>query len=580
MSESESERDSPNPADEGAIFAYDKYYHSAKDKAEIMAMPEIQREEIIAERAAQVERQLQDMALRRLLASREREEARAAEKKKRKAGTADLEESQRKSTRQRTTIGGRRAGEASSAIEAYKRQREEKGLRDEQRRREAAARAKERAERGGSPEKDFSDADAEGESEVEWDDPKSRRRSPSPPKDDPLAELNDIQHIRIGRDNFAEVCFYPGFEEAITDCYTRICIGPGPNGANVYRLAKIIGFTKGRPYAMPAVNGRMIVTDQYVIAAHGKAERSWPFIECSNQRFTDVSISLRHSARILIVYQDEWRRYRAVIASENINLPTKPMTLKKLDQINKLIKHHFTSAEIDAKISRQNGLIDLVNRVPERREIKERRQQAMLQGDDAAVQACNDELAALVPMKLAFGTSLSRTAPPSATAPKKEGDRLAEINRRNQQLNAENVRKAQILESRIKRVKLPQQPSANSTPPTAAKPSDTTSKDTKGNGLLKPFAAIDDELFGTSGDERSRAATPITAAASAAVTPKQISTPELVASIPVVKIATTTNSDGAKPKKKLGGFSTLAKKKQAEEEALLESLDFGIDIEI
>lgn len=29
--------------------------------------------------------------------------------------------------------------------------------------------------------------------------------------------------------------------------------------------------------------------DQYVIAAHGKAEREWPFIACSESNFTDVS---------------------------------------------------------------------------------------------------------------------------------------------------------------------------------------------------------------------------------------------------------------------------------------------------
>lgn len=292
MSESGTEGGSPGPAEDGALFAYEKYYHSAKDKADIMAMPEIQREEIIAERAQQVERHLQDAALRRLIASREREEARNAEKKKRKAGAADLEESQRKSSRQRTTIGGRRAGEASSAIEAYKRHREEKGLRDAQRKREAAARAKERAERGDSPQNDYDDLDAEGESEAEWDDPKTRRRSPTPPKDDPVAELVDLQRARIGRDNFAQVCFFPGFEDAIKNCYTRICIGPGANGQNTYRLAKIVGFQKGKPYAIQGPNGRMFITDQWVVAAHGKAERAWPFLECSNSPFTEVSLVL------------------------------------------------------------------------------------------------------------------------------------------------------------------------------------------------------------------------------------------------------------------------------------------------
>lgn len=95
-------------------------------------------------------------------------------KSKRKASVADLEEGQRKSSRQKTTLGGRKVGEASEAIEAYKRQREKKGRRDELRRRDMAAGE-------AAPVKDEapSDKDAEGESEVEWD---NRERSPSPPR--------------------------------------------------------------------------------------------------------------------------------------------------------------------------------------------------------------------------------------------------------------------------------------------------------------------------------------------------------------------------------------------------------------
>lgn len=551
MSESDSEGGSPGPVEDGAIFPYEKYYHSAADKDEIMALPEIQREEIIADRAAQVERHLQDMALRRLLASREREEARAAEKKKRKAGAADLEETQRKSTRQRMTIGGRRAGEASSAIEAYKRQREEKGLRDEQRRREAAARAKERAERGASPQDDYEDADADGDSELEWDDPRSRRRSPTPPKDDPVAELVDIQRARIGRDNFAQVCFYPGFEKTITNCYTRICIGPGPNGQNAYRLAKILGLSKGRPYALQGPNGRMFVTDQWVTAAHGKAERVWPFLECSNSPFTE----------------EEWRRYRVVLANENINLPTKTAVNKKLADINKLINHHFTEAEITEKMRRQNGLLDMVNRTAERKEIEERRRQARAQGDFEAVQACEDELKALVPMKLACNTSLNphRTDPLATNSPnkKKEQDLLAEINRRNQQINAENIRKAQLAESRVKK--------SRATPANSSQGTVPTPFDNK-TSLKVPALAVDDDLFGS---DISRTATPLANRSANGTPTPRVGTPDL-ASVPVIKTATTqANGD---TKKKSGGFGLLRKKKQ--EEDVLANLDLGIEIEI
>jgi RNA polymerase-associated protein RTF1 len=233
MSESDSEGEAAAEEDDGPIFPYEKLYYSAKDKAEIMALPEIQREELLSERAQQVDRHNQDLALRRLLASREREEARAqAKKNKRKAGTADLEEGQRKSSRQKMTLGGRKVGEASDAIEAYKRQREQKGRRDEARRRDAAAR---KSLRRGDSNEAFSDADAEGESDVEWDD-KPDRAVPVP-KDDSPAELKDIQRVRVGRSNFAQVCFYPKFDDLITGCFARVNVGPNRDtGENVYRV--------------------------------------------------------------------------------------------------------------------------------------------------------------------------------------------------------------------------------------------------------------------------------------------------------------------------------------------------------
>ena len=233
MSESVSEVVSSPPNEEGVLFPYDRLYYSSKDKAEIMSKPEIQREEILADRAAQAERAAQDVTLRRLLAAKKRDES----KLKRKADSADLEDNQRKSSRQKTALGGRKATEKLSTLEAYKRQREEKNTRD-QARRDAGTRNKDRRTQG-SPDEVYSDADAEAEEDNDLYDP--IRRSPSLPKDEPPSELVDIQRIRIGRDNFAQVCFYPGFESAIKNCYARVCLGPGPGGANSYQVCVIKG---------------------------------------------------------------------------------------------------------------------------------------------------------------------------------------------------------------------------------------------------------------------------------------------------------------------------------------------------
>lgn len=39
---------------------------------------------------------------------------------------------------------------------------------------------------------------------------------------------------------------------------------------------------------METANGNHFITTQYVRAAHGKAEKEWPFISCSNSAFTEV----------------------------------------------------------------------------------------------------------------------------------------------------------------------------------------------------------------------------------------------------------------------------------------------------
>lgn len=205
-----------------------------------MALPEIQREEILSERSQQVDRHNQDVVLRRLLASREREHARSESKAKRKASAAELEEGHRKSSRQKTTLGGRKVGEASDAIEAYKRQREQKGKRDEQRRRDADSRPT-RARSSSHEEGAYSDVDAEGDSEVEYDNRADRSPSgPPPPKDDPPADLKDIQRARVGRSNFAQVCFHPTFAQSLTGCFSRVNIGPNEEtGQNYYRVCII-----------------------------------------------------------------------------------------------------------------------------------------------------------------------------------------------------------------------------------------------------------------------------------------------------------------------------------------------------
>lgn len=308
MSESDSESDAPGMYDdESERYPLEGKFINSADRAEILAMPEIKREQLLAERASEVEKDRQNRTLRNLLNAREAEKKK--QDKKRKAGAANLDDSQRKTSRQRTKLGGGKVGEPTTGIDSLKKARAEKN--DRQRRREED---KEKNKDRRSYHDEYSDQDAEGESEVEWDDGKSKnkKRSSSPEyRDAEPAGLLDINRVRVGRTQFAMVCFYPGFDEAITGCFVRISVGVDKEtNQNIYRMAVIKGmsaplrtssslipidtckgFVEDRPYAMTSANGKQFKTTQYVRAAHGKAERNWPFITCSDSPFTEVCAS-------------------------------------------------------------------------------------------------------------------------------------------------------------------------------------------------------------------------------------------------------------------------------------------------
>lgn len=232
---SESEDDAPAPkvaapvVEDGPLYPIEGKFTSERDRAEIMSLPEMRREQILAERAAEVDRQRQIASLQALNATRNFPTTKAIDSaKKRKAVTADLEESPRKLNRAKV--------KANENLDNYKRQRDQK---NEQRRRNEDKR------RSGfdDPINDdaLSEADAEGDSDVEWDEPV--RKVAQPARDEPLPDLRDYERVRVGRSNFAKVCFYPGFDEAIRGCFCRVNIGADKTtGQNIYRMTQIKGF--------------------------------------------------------------------------------------------------------------------------------------------------------------------------------------------------------------------------------------------------------------------------------------------------------------------------------------------------
>ncbi|KAI9805674.1 MAG: hypothetical protein M1833_005167 [Piccolia ochrophora] len=545
---SESESDTDPMASEGLVsrFPVEGKFTSDADKAEILALPEIKREEILAERATEIEREQQNRMLIQLLRDKEKKN-READKKKRKASAADLEENQRKSSRQKTTLGGRKVGEASAPLEQYKRQREQR-VHNEQRRRE------DRKAADGKKEDQISDADAEGESEVDWDEgPAATRRSSSVSKEEPPAVLKDYDRARVGRSGFGKVCFYPGFNEAITGCFVRINIGVDKaTGQNCYRLAQIKGFAEGKPYAIESPNGKRFVTTQYVTAAHGKAQKDWPFIICSDSPFTEA----------------EFDRWKKVCIAESVTMATKTFLTRKVTDINNLLDRSWTDEELNEKLRRSGAAKDYLGQ-QKQSALKEMREQAVRQGDEAHIAELDAALAQYEAPKLAFGTTLTAPVVVSNKGPSQQ-ERLAALNRANRKANAQDVRKAQLAEKRAERLNQAAiaRGEAVANPFARVKTRAKVMHDVHAADTLAPPTVSHnvDELFEGNSD-RSRAGTPMSGAGT--TTPRKIGTP---------KRSGTPLATGITNGEKKGGIPTI--RKRLMEDEILGSMDFGIDIDI
>ncbi|KAK4693149.1 RNA polymerase-associated protein RTF1, partial [Lecanoromycetidae sp. Uapishka_2] len=433
---SESDSDS-SPVDEGAtggpLFPVDNKFYSEKDKKHVMSLSEIEREALLAERAALLEQQTQNQHLRRLLEARQKQEAKAGDKKRK---ALDLEDSprNRKSSRQKTTLGGRKVGETSNAIEEYKRQREEKGIRDKQRRLEAADRKNRRAR--SSSDTRYSSADADGESEVEWDDGKPKVDEDRIRKE-PKADYTDVRRATLPRNLFADYCFYPGFGEAVRDCFVRIPLAESKNGQMTYKmvLIKDIIEKEGFDYAMEKKNGKKFVTNQHAMLVIDGSPKEFHFNGISNSSVTEAEVA----------------NYGNAMEDAGKQLPTKRFLQQKILDVEAVMKHTFTEAELQEKLRRSGAL--RTGSAYEREAINTRRRAAVENEDEAAIAKCDAELAALNGPKLMYGTILAvAQAQPTAPAAPSQQDRLAELNIRNRKANREDVRKAQLAERKAERL--------------------------------------------------------------------------------------------------------------------------------
>ncbi|KAI9715518.1 MAG: hypothetical protein M1828_000825 [Chrysothrix sp. TS-e1954] len=527
MSESENEEaqmaKSSYEHEDKRPFPVEGRFRSLQDKAEIMALPEASREQILSERMEEVDRGSFARTLKQHLQSQQSSDINSAQKK-RKEGP-ELDSSPRKVTRQKT--------KATQSLEAYKRQREQ---RNEQRRRDGDRRDNDKLSPSADQDESDGDADAEDDNDVDWDD--KPVRSSSPMHDEAPLEIGHLSAVKVGRTAFAKHCFTPGFDAAMKGVFIRAAVGPRHDGQMDYRIVCVKEVITGKPYLMEGSNKQPFQTEQYLAVTQGKFEKIFPFTNASDGQFTDKEF-------------DRWKR---VMAESEMSLPRPTWIQRKFEELTAVVNHVWTDSEISAKLKR--GRVEFTkNAAINRNRLNAERMTALYKNDEAEVARIDKELAFLNGAQAASGAmnNISPNGKADGKKPPSQQDRLAAVNSRHRRENYEEIRKAQIAEQKAERkARLAvERGEAVANPFARVKTRPKVVHDFDENGrLVVPKLKGNDDLFESSGP--SRAGTPqpgVKAAANGAPKPKE-------------------------PRK----FGTFSKKKDDDDFAA--NMDFGIDIDL
>lgn len=416
--------DDENGDASGEPFPYEGLYLNAKDKEDLLAMPEIKREQVLADRA-EVVRQSKERAL-------------LAQMVKQNRGMAmDSDDDSVRPAKRQNTARSNKDKEKMGKLDELKAKRKARG----EVKKNIKLSPKSHRDRSASPQDmDISSDESEDgmitrEEQQEERDRRLMGLSTSSSKRDEDSEehaeatLEDFNRTRLTRDMVAKWCMHSWFEEYVTGTWVRYLIG-NENGIPVYRICEISGLAQDlvKPYK---VNESTI--NQAVDLKHGKSTKQFNMDRISNASFSER----------------EFTRLVRVCKEEKVNLPTKGALQKKREQMRKLEAQPMTDKEITAMIKRKKDVQNTGTGNPT--ELKMEKQK-LVQARSLAMKRHDDEDVANLDRQLAIVQSkLDECGVTSQVAETSTDEAVRRVNERNRRANLEAVRSAELAENERKR---------------------------------------------------------------------------------------------------------------------------------
>ncbi|KAH9052380.1 plus-3-domain-containing protein [Lactarius vividus] len=388
----ESEEENPYPLEGKYIDEY--------DRQRLLEMPEIEREEVLAQRLEELQRITDKRNLDQML-------------KAQKAGDGD---SIVKAAKRQHTIRGA-TKEKSRKLDELKAKRKAK---DERKR----TRGSPKRDRSSSPmEMETSDDEEDGQiTKFEQEEEKERKLfGMAHPNDEPMT-LEDLNKVRLTRDSLAKHFLAPWFGDYVKGAYVRYLVGP-----DKYRIYEI-----------------------HQVQIHSKHYKINDNITCN------LALELKYGSSIDVFPMDKLRRhtlqaelgrFKLTWEASRIKLPMKRELEKKTNQMAKLVSQPMTESDIAAmlraksQLQGESGKPQAANWAKlERARLTQLRTLAVRRNDKAEVTVLDAQLA-----------DLAVESPPAPTDSTDASALLAKVNERNRKANLEAIRRAELQEAERKR---------------------------------------------------------------------------------------------------------------------------------
>ncbi|KAI9483066.1 MAG: hypothetical protein EXX96DRAFT_519096 [Benjaminiella poitrasii] len=279
-------------------------YKDEEDRKRLQALPEVERERILAERSEERQRNLERLEVRKLLKDGRREDA----------------------TRRSTRSKG--SGTASALSELARRREEKNKSKSKRHRKETPSPERKRVRRYGD-QSDYEHSDDEYNESEDESEKKAKKRAPS---------FEELQTICITRNILEKWLFAPFFENTIIGCFVRIFIGPDPQKKTpVYRLCEIIDVV---PWHKSYKVTENTWSNKALKIKHGKAEKDFTMDIISNQPIT----------------QHEYSRLLATLESDRVRIPSLDQVERKAEDLKQAREYVLNDHEVNEMIEKKRAV--------------------------------------------------------------------------------------------------------------------------------------------------------------------------------------------------------------------------------